>query len=165
MAKFVYAKSLDHALLGLSYFYSAKNAKSLSAAKKLIAKGIKAMTQASSSPDAISGIRTLEACLAATGPSPKVIRAKKLKAEDLDVELDAQDEDEDEENEEDEEDVGIEVDEVEEPAEVESEAETETEEVDDINEAVEASLRLIRAKAKASRAIRARRNLRASARK
>lgn len=158
MAKFVYAKSLDHALLGLSYFYSAKNAKSLSAAKKLIAKGIKAMTQASSSPDAISGIRTLEACLAATGPSPKVIRAKKLKAEDLDVELDAQDE-------EDEEDVGIEVDEVEEPAEVESEAETETEEVDDINEAVEASLRLIRAKAKASRAIRARRNLRASARK
>lgn len=155
MAKFVYAKSLDHALLGLSYFYSAKNAKSLSAAKKLIAKGIKAMTQASSSPDAISGIRTLEACLAATGPSPKVIRAKKLKAEDLDVELDAQDEDE--------EDVGIEVDEVEEPAEVESE--TETEEVDDINEAVEASLRLIRAKAKASRAIRARRNLRASARK
>lgn len=162
MAKFVYAKSLDHALLGLSYFYSAKNAKSLSAAKKLIAKGIKAMTQASSSPDAISGIRTLEACLAATGPSPKVIRAKKLKAEDLDVELDAQDEDEDEE---DEEDVGIEVDEVEEPAEVESEAETETEEVDDINEAVEASLRLIRAKAKASRAIRARRNLRASARK
>ena len=66
---------------------------------------------------------------------------------------------------EDEEDVGIEVDEVEEPAEVESEAETETEEVDDINEAVEASLRLIRAKAKASRAIRARRNLRASARK
>lgn len=115
------------------------------------------MTQASSSPDAISGIRTLEACLAATGPSPKVIRAKKLKAEDLDVELDAQDEDE--------EDVGIEVDEVEEPAEVESEAETETEEVDDINEAVEASLRLIRAKAKASRAIRARRNLRASARK
>lgn len=155
MAKFVYAKSLDHALLGLSYFYSAKNAKSLSAAKKLIAKGIKAMTQASSSPDAISGIRTLEACLAATGPSPKVIRAKKLKAEDLDVELDAQDE----------EDVGIEVDEVEEPAEVESEAETETEEVDDINEAVEASLRLIRAKAKASRAIRARRNLRASARK
>jgi hypothetical protein len=157
MAKFVYAKSLDHALLGLSYFYSAKNAKSLSAAKKLIAKGIKAMTQASSSPDAISGIRTLEACLAATGPSPKVIRAKKLKAEDLDVELDAQDEDE--------EDVGIEVDEVEEPAEVESEAETETEEVDDINEAVEASLRLIRAKAKASRAIRARRNLRASARK
>lgn len=156
MAKFVYAKSLDHALLGLSYFYSAKNAKSLSAAKKLIAKGIKAMTQASSSPDAISGIRTLEACLAATGPSPKVIRAKKLKAEDLDVELDAQDEDED---------VGIEVDEVEEPAEVESEAETETEEVDDINEAVEASLRLIRAKAKASRAIRARRNLRASARK
>lgn len=163
MAKFVYAKSLDHALLGLSYFYSAKNAKSLSAAKKLIAKGIKAMTQASSSPDAISGIRTLEACLAATGPSPKVIRAKKLKAEDLDVELDAQDEDE--ENEEDEEDVGIEVDEVEEPAEVESEAETETEEVDDINEAVEASLRLIRAKAKASRAIRARRNLRTSARK
>lgn len=164
MAKFVYAKSLDHALLGLSYFYSAKNAKSLSAAKKLIAKGIKAMTQASSSPDAISGIRTLEACLAATGPSPKVIRAKKLKAEDLDVELDAQDEDEDEE---DVEDVGIEVDEVEEPAEVESEAETETEteEVDDINEAVEASLRLIRAKAKASRAIRARRNLRASARK
>lgn len=161
MAKFVYAKSLDHALLGLSYFYSAKNAKSLSAAKKLIAKGIKAMTQASSSPDAISGIRTLEACLAATGPSPKVIRAKKLKAEDLDVELDAQDE----EDEEDEEDVGIEVDEVEEPAEVESEAETETEEVDDINEAVEASLRLIRAKAKASRAIRARRNLRASARK
>lgn len=160
MAKFVYAKSLDHALLGLSYFYSAKNAKSLSAAKKLIAKGIKAMTQASSSPDAISGIRTLEACLAATGPSPKVIRAKKLKAEDLDVELDAQDEDE-----EDEEDVGIEVDEVEEPAEVESEAETETEEVDDINEAVEASLRLIRAKAKASRAIRARHNLRASARK
>lgn len=159
MAKFVYAKSLDHALLGLSYFYSAKNAKSLSAAKKLIAKGIKAMTQASSSPDAISGIRTLEACLAATGPSPKVIRAKKLKAEDLDVELDAQDEDEDEE------DVGIEVDEVEEPVEVESEAETETEEVDDINEAVEASLRLIRAKAKASRAIRARRNLRASARK
>lgn len=159
MAKFVYAKSLDHALLGLSYFYSAKNAKSLSAAKKLIAKGIKAMTQASSSPDAISGIRTLEACLAATGPSPKVIRAKKLKAEDLDVELDAQDEDEEEE------DVGIEVDEVEEPAEVESEAETETEEVDDINEAVEASLRLIRAKAKASRAIRARRNLRASARK
>lgn len=158
MAKFVYAKSLDHALLGLSYFYSAKNAKSLSAAKKLIAKGIKAMTQASSSPDAISGIRTLEACLAATGPSPKVIRAKKLKAEDLDVELDAQDEEE-------EEDVGIEVDEVEEPAEVESEAETETEEVDDINEAVEASLRLIRAKAKASRAIRARRNLRASARK
>lgn len=158
MAKFVYAKSLDHALLGLSYFYSAKNAKSLSAAKKLIAKGIKAMTQASSSPDAISGIRTLEACLAATGPSPKVIRAKKLKAEDLDVELDAQDE-------EDVEDVGIEVDEVEEPAEVESEAETETEEVDDINEAVEASLRLIRAKAKASRAIRARRNLRASARK
>lgn len=157
MAKFVYAKSLDHALLGLSYFYSAKNAKSLSAAKKLIAKGIKAMTQASSSPDAISGIRTLEACLAATGPSPKVIRAKKLKAEDLDVELDAQDEDE--------EDVGIEVDEIEEPAEVESEAETETEEVDDINEAVEASLRLIRAKAKASRAIRARRNLRASARK
>lgn len=157
MAKFVYAKSLDHALLGLSYFYSAKNAKSLSAAKKLIAKGIKAMTQASSSPDAISGIRTLEACLAATGPSPKVIRAKKLKAEDLDVELDAQDEDE--------EDVGIEVDEVEEPAEVESEAETETEEVDDINEAVEASLRLIRAKAKASRAIRARRNLRTSARK
>lgn len=157
MAKFVYAKSLDHALLGLSYFYSAKNAKSLSAAKKLIAKGIKAMTQASSSPDAISGIRTLEACLAATGPSPKVIRAKKLKAEDLDVELDAQDEDE--------EDVGIEVDEVEEPAEVESEAETETEEVDDINEAVEASLRLIRAKAKATRAIRARRNLRASARK
>ena len=157
MAKFVYAKSLDHALLGLSYFYSAKNAKSLSAAKKLIAKGIKAMTQASSSPDAISGIRTLEACLAATGPSPKVIRAKKLKAEDLDVELDAQDEDE--------EDVGIEVDEVEEPAEVESEAEIETEEVDDINEAVEASLRLIRAKAKASRAIRARRNLRASARK
>ena len=157
MAKFVYAKSLDHALLGLSYFYSAKNAKSLSAAKKLIAKGIKAMTQASSSPDAISGIRTLEACLAATGPSPKVIRAKKLKAEDLDVELDAQDEDE--------EDVGIEVDEVEEPTEVESEAETETEEVDDINEAVEASLRLIRAKAKASRAIRARRNLRASARK
>jgi hypothetical protein len=157
MAKFVYAKSLDHALLGLSYFYSAKNAKSLSAAKKLIAKGIKAMTQASSSPDAISGIRTLEACLAATGPSPKVIRAKKLKAEDLDVELDAQDEDE--------EDVGIEVDEVEEPVEVESEAETETEEVDDINEAVEASLRLIRAKAKASRAIRARRNLRASARK
>lgn len=164
MAKFVYAKSLDHALLGLSYFYSAKNAKSLSAAKKLIAKGIKAMTQASSSPDAISGIRTLEACLAATGPSPKVIRAKKLKAEDLDVELDAQDEDEDE-DEEDVEDVGIEVDEVEEPAEVESEAETETEEVDDINEAVEASLRLIRAKAKASRAIRARRNLRASARK
>lgn len=163
MAKFVYAKSLDHALLGLSYFYSAKNAKSLSAAKKLIAKGIKAMTQASSSPDAISGIRTLEACLAATGPSPKVIRAKKLKAEDLDVELDAQDEDE--EDEEDVEDVGIEVDEVEEPAEVESEAETETEEVDDINEAVEASLRLIRAKAKASRAIRARRNLRASARK
>lgn len=162
MAKFVYAKSLDHALLGLSYFYSAKNAKSLSAAKKLIAKGIKAMTQASSSPDAISGIRTLEACLAATGPSPKVIRAKKLKAEDLDVELDAQDEDEEDE---DEEDVGIEVDEVEEPAEVESEAETETEEVDDINEAVEASLRLIRAKAKASRAIRARRNLRASARK
>lgn len=161
MAKFVYAKSLDHALLGLSYFYSAKNAKSLSAAKKLIAKGIKAMTQASSSPDAISGIRTLEACLAATGPSPKVIRAKKLKAEDLDVELDAQDE----EDEEDEEDVGIEVDEVEEPAEVESEAETETEEVDDINEAVEASLRLICAKAKASRAIRARRNLRASARK
>lgn len=159
MAKFVYAKSLDHALLGLSYFYSAKNAKSLSAAKKLIAKGIKAMTQASSSPDAISGIRTLEACLAATGPSPKVIRAKKLKAEDLDVELDAQDEDEDVE------DVGIEVDEVEEPAEVESEAETETEEVDDINEAVEASLRLIRAKAKASRAIRARRNLRAIARK
>lgn len=157
MAKFVYAKSLDHALLGLSYFYSAKNAKSLSAAKKLIAKGIKAMTQASSSPDAISGIRTLEACLAATGPSPKVIRAKNLKAEDLDVELDAQDEDE--------EDVGIEVDEVEEPAEVESEAETETEEVDDINEAVEASLRLIRAKAKATRAIRARRNLRASARK
>lgn len=160
MAKFVYAKSLDHALLGLSYFYSAKNAKSLSAAKKLIAKGIKAMTQASSSPDAISGIRTLEACLAATGPSPKVIRAKKLKAEDLDVKLDAQDEDE--------EDVGIEVDEVEEPAEVESEAETETEEVGDINEAVEASLRLIRAKAKASRAIRAiraRRNLRASARK
>lgn len=156
MAKFVYAKSLDHALLGLSYFYSAKNAKSLSAAKKLIAKGIKAMTQASSSPDAISGIRTLEACLAATGPSPKVIRAKKLKAEDLDVELDAQDE-------EDEEDVGIEVDEVEEPAEVESEAEIE--EVDDINEAVEASLRTIRAKAKASRAIRARRNLRASARK
>ena len=155
MAKFVYAKSLDHALLGLSYFYSAKNAKSLSAAKKLIAKGIKAMTQASSSPDAISGIRTLEACLAATGPSPKVIRAKKLKAEDLDVELDAQDEDE--------EDVGIEVDEVEEPAEVESEAEME--EVDDINEAVEASLRLIRAKAKAARAIRARRNLRASARK
>lgn len=164
MAKFVYAKSLDHALLGLSYFYSAKNAKSLSAAKKLIAKGIKAMTQASSSPDAISGIRTLEACLAATGPSPKVIRAKKLKAEDLDVELDAQDEDEEDEDE-DEEDVGIEVDEVEEPAEVESEAETETEEVDDINEAVEASLRLIRAKAKASRAIRARRNLRASARK
>lgn len=163
MAKFVYAKSLDHALLGLSYFYSAKNAKSLSAAKKLIAKGIKAMTQASSSPDAISGIRTLEACLAATGPSPKVIRAKKLKAEDLDVELDAQDEDE--EDVEDVEDVGIEVDEVEEPAEVESEAETETEEVDDINEAVEASLRLIRAKAKASRAIRARRNLRASARK
>lgn len=163
MAKFVYAKSLDHALLGLSYFYSAKNAKSLSAAKKLIAKGIKAMTQASSSPDAISGIRTLEACLAATGPSPKVIRAKKLKAEDLDVELDAQDEDE--EDEEDVEDVGIEVDEVEEPAEVESEAETETEEVDDINEAVEASLRLIRAKAKATRAIRARRNLRASARK
>lgn len=161
MAKFVYAKSLDHALLGLSYFYSAKNAKSLSAAKKLIAKGIKAMTQASSSPDAISGIRTLEACLAATGPSPKVIRAKKLKAEDLDVELDAQDE----EDVEDVEDVGIEVDEVEEPAEVESEAETETEEVDDINEAVEASLRLIRAKAKASRAIRARRNLRASARK
>lgn len=161
MAKFVYAKSLDHALLGLSYFYSAKNAKSLSAAKKLIAKGIKAMTQASSSPDAISGIRTLEACLAATGPSPKVIRAKKLKAEDLDVELDAQDEDE--EDVEDVEDVGIEVDEVEEPAEVESE--TETEEVDDINEAVEASLRLIRAKAKASRAIRARRNLRASARK
>lgn len=159
MAKFVYAKSLDHALLGLSYFYSAKNAKSLSAAKKLIAKGIKAMTQASSSPDAISGIRTLEACLAATGPNPKVIRAKKLKAEDLDVELDAQDE----EDEEDEEDVGIEVDEVEEPAEVESEAEIE--EVDDINEAVEASLRLIRAKAKASRAIRARRNLRASARK
>lgn len=156
MAKFVYAKSLDHALLGLSYFYSAKNAKSLSAAKKLIAKGIKAMTQASSSPDAISGIRTLEACLAATGPNPKVIRAKKLKAEDLDVELDAQDE-------EDEEDVGIEVDEVEEPAEVESEAEIE--EVDDINEAVEASLRAIRAKAKASRAIRARRNLRASARK
>nr|DAY69240.1 MAG TPA: hypothetical protein [Caudoviricetes sp.] len=156
MAKFVYAKSLDHALLGLSYFYSAKNAKSLSAAKKLIAKGIKAMTQASSSPDAISGIRTLEACLAATGPNPKVIRAKKLKAEDLDVELDAQDE-------EDEEDVGIEVDEVEEPAEVESEAEIE--EVDDINEAVEASLRTIRAKAKASRAIRARRNLRASARK
>lgn len=155
MAKFVYAKSLDHALLGLSYFYSAKNAKSLSAAKKLIAKGIKAMTQASSSPDAISGIRTLEACLAATGPSPKVIRAKKLKAEDLDVELDAEDEDE--------EDVGIEVDEVEEPAEVESEAEIE--EVDDINEAVEASLRTIRAKAKASRAIRARRNLRASARK
>ena len=155
MAKFVYAKSLDHALLGLSYFYSAKNAKSLSAAKKLIAKGIKAMTQASSSPDAISGIRTLEACLAATGPSPKVIRAKKLKAEDLDVELDAQDEDE--------EDVGIEVDEVEEPAEVESEAEME--EVDDINEAVEASLRLVRAKAKAARAIRARRNLRASARK
>lgn len=159
MAKFVYAKSLDHALLGLSYFYSAKNAKSLSAAKKLIAKGIKAMTQASSSPDAISGIRTLEACLAATGPNPKVIRAKKLKAEDLDVELDAQDE----EDEEDEEDVGIEVDEVEEPAEVESEAEIE--EVDDINEAVEASLRAIRAKAKASRAIRARRNLRASARK
>lgn len=159
MAKFVYAKSLDHALLGLSYFYSAKNAKSLSAAKKLIAKGIKAMTQASSSPDAISGIRTLEACLAATGPNPKVIRAKKLKAEDLDVELDAQDE----EDEEDEEDVGIEVDEVEEPAEVESEAEIE--EVDDINEAVEASLRTIRAKAKASRAIRARRNLRASARK
>ena len=157
MAKFVYAKSLDHALLGLSYFYSAKNAKSLSAAKKLIANGIKAMTRACSSPDAISGIRTLEACLAATGPSPKVIRAKKLKAEDLDVELDAQDEDE--------EDVGIEVDEVEEPVEVESEAETETEEVDDINEAVEASLRLIRAKAKASRAIRARRNLRASARK
>lgn len=156
MAKFVYAKSLDHALLGLSYFYSAKNAKSLSAAKKLIAKGIKAMTQASSSPDAISGIRTLEACLAATGPNPKVIRAKKLKAEDLDVELDAQDE-------EDEEDVGIEVDEVEEPAEVKSEAEIE--EVDDINEAVEASLRTIRAKAKASRAIRARRNLRASARK
>lgn len=156
MAKFVYAKSLDHALLGLSYFYSAKNAKSLSAAKKLIAKGIKAMTQASSSPDAISGIRTLEACLAATGPNPKVIRAKKLKAEDLDVELDAQDE-------EDEEDVGIEVDEVEEPAEVESEAEIE--EVDDINEAVEASLRTIRAKAKASRAIRAHRNLRASARK
>lgn len=156
MAKFVYAKSLDHTLLGLSYFYSAKNAKSLSAAKKLIAKGIKAMTQASSSPDAISGIRTLEACLAATGPNPKVIRAKKLKAEDLDVELDAQDE-------EDEEDVGIEVDEVEEPAEVESEAEIE--EVDDINEAVEASLRTIRAKAKASRAIRARRNLRASARK
>lgn len=156
MAKFVYAKSLDHVLLGLSYFYSAKNAKSLSAAKKLIAKGIKAMTQASSSPDAISGIRTLEACLAATGPNPKVIRAKKLKAEDLDVELDAQDE-------EDEEDVGIEVDEVEEPAEVESEAEIE--EVDDINEAVEASLRAIRAKAKASRAIRARRNLRASARK
>lgn len=156
MAKFVYAKSLDHALLGLSYFYSAKNAKSLSAAKKLIAKGIKAMTQASSSPDAISGIRTLEACLAATGPNPKVIRAKKLKAEDLDVGLDAQDE-------EDEEDVGIEVDEVEEPAEVESEAEIE--EVDDINEAVEASLRTIRAKAKASRAIRARRNLRASARK
>lgn len=156
MAKFVYAKSLDHALLGLSYFYSAKNAKSLSAAKKLIAKGIKAMTQASSSPDAISGIRTLEACLAATGPNPKVIRAKKLKAEDLDVELDAQDE-------EDEEDVGIEVDEVEEPAEVESEAEIE--EVDDINEAVEASLRLIRAKAKATRAIRARRNLHASARK
>ena len=156
MAKFVYAKSLDHALLGLSYFYSAKNANSLSAAKKLIAKGIKAMTQASSSPDAISGIRTLEACLAATGPNPKVIRAKKLKAEDLDVELDAQDE-------EDEEDVGIEVDEVEEPAEVESEAEIE--EVDDINEAVEASLRTIRAKAKASRAIRARRNLRASARK
>lgn len=156
MAKFVYAKSLDHALLGLSYFYSAKNAKSLSAAKKLIAKGIKAMTQASSSPDAISGIRTLEACLAATGPNPRVIRAKKLKAEDLDVELDAQDE-------EDEEDVGIEVDEVEEPAEVESEAEIE--EVDDINEAVEASLRTIRAKAKASRAIRARRNLRASARK
>lgn len=156
MAKFVYAKSLDHALLGLSYFYSAKNAKSLSAAKKLIAKGIEAMTQASSSPDAISGIRTLEACLAATGPNPKVIRAKKLKAEDLDVELDAQDE-------EDEEDVGIEVDEVEEPAEVESEAEIE--EVDDINEAVEASLRTIRAKAKASRAIRARRNLRASARK
>lgn len=156
MAKFVYAKSLDHALLGLSYFYSAKNAKSLSAAKKLIVKGIKAMTQASSSPDAISGIRTLEACLAATGPNPKVIRAKKLKAEDLDVELDAQDE-------EDEEDVGIEVDEVEEPAEVESEAEIE--EVDDINEAVEASLRTIRAKAKASRAIRARRNLRASARK
>lgn len=159
MAKFVYAKSLDHALLGLSYFYSAKNAKSLSAAKKLIAKGIKAMTQASSSPDAISGIRTLEACLAATGPSPKVIRAKKLKAEDLDVELDAQDEDEEDVG------IGIEVDEVEEPAEVESEAETETEEVDDINEAVEASLRLIRAKAKASRAIRARRNLRASARK
>ena len=156
MAKFVYAKSLDHALLGLSYFYSAKNANSRSAAKKLIAKGIKAMTQASSSPDAISGIRTLEACLAATGPNPKVIRAKKLKAEDLDVELDAQDE-------EDEEDVGIEVDEVEEPAEVESEAEIE--EVDDINEAVEASLRTIRAKAKASRAIRARRNLRASARK
>lgn len=156
MAKFVYAKSLDHALLGLSYFYSAKNAKSLSAAKKLIAKGIKAMTQASSSPDAIFGIRTLEACLAATGPNPKVIRAKKLKAEDLDVELDAQDE-------EDEEDVGIEIDEVEEPAEVESEAEIE--EVDDINEAVEASLRTIRAKAKASRAIRARRNLRASARK
>lgn len=159
MAKFVYAKSLDHALLGLSYFYSAKNAKSLSAAKKLIAKGIKAMTQASSSPDAISGIRTLEACLAATGPSPKVIRAKKLKAEDLDVELDAQDE----EDEEDVEDVGIEVDEVEEPAEVESEAEME--EVDDINEAVEASLRLVRAKAKAARAIRARRNLRVSARK
>ena len=156
MAKFVYAKSLDHALLGLSYFYSAKNAKSLSAAKKLIAKGIKAMTQASSSPDAISGIRTLEACLAATGPSPKVIRAKKLKAEDLDVELDAQDE----EDVEDVEDVGIEV---EEPAEVESEAEME--EVDDINEAVEASLRLVRAKAKAARAIRARRNLRASARK
>lgn len=154
MAKFVYAKSLDHALLGLSYFYSAKNAKSLSAAKKLIAKGIKAMTQASSSPDAISGIRTLEACLAATGPNPKVIRAKKLKAEDLDVELDAQDE-------EDEEDVGIEVDEVEEPAEVESEAEME--EVDDINEAVKASLRTIRAKAKAARAIRARRNLRVSA--
>lgn len=154
MAKFVYAKSLDHALLGLSYFYNAKNAKSLSAAKKLIAKGIKAMTQASSSPDAISGIRTLEACLAATGPNPKVIRAKKLKAEDLDVELDAQDE-------EDEEDVGIEVDEVEEPAEVESEAEME--EVDDINEAVKASLRTIRAKAKAARAIRARRNLRVSA--
>lgn len=155
MAKFVYAKSLDHALLGLSYFYSAKNAESLSAAKKLIAKGIKAMTQASSSPDAISGIRTLEACLAATGP--KMVNAKKLKAEDLDLELDAQDDADDGV------DVDVDVDEAEEPAEVESEAEIE--EVDDINEAVEASLRKIRAKAKATRAIRARRNLRARARK
>lgn len=162
MAKFVYAKSLDHALLGLSYFYSAKNAKSLSAAKKLIAKGIKAMTQASSSPDAISGIRTLEACLAATGPSSKAIRAKKLKAEDLDVELDAQDDDD---LDVDVDDVEVDVDEVEEPDEVEVEGETEIEEVDDINEAVEASLRKIRAKAKARRAIRAQRNLRARARK